>query len=253
MADSGTDFTKMKVVELRKELKSRGLPCSGDKSELVARLQSAVRDEVTTGIALDSDEIDSDAVLDDEDDKSHSEIFGESINESINEDLVLADPPPAPKTQRTLKRKISNTVTPSASTETSSSDNKEPKKITLKRTISVTATDSNSTPAENETKEDKSNKIKAAESVDTKSKLEMRAKRFGLPVNMSENERKEARRIRFGQNTNVSNNTVTPVATNLDKLKKRAERFGQSVSNIMTDLENREKLEKRKQKFSSEK
>ncbi|GBP38892.1 SAP domain-containing ribonucleoprotein [Eumeta japonica] len=261
MADSTvTDFSKMKVVDLRKELKSRGLSHSGDKSELVARLQTAVSQDEHNEINLDSDEIDSDGVLEDEDEKSQSEIaLEESIgNETLNEDFALAESPPKettnPKPQRILKRKI-------ASSETSKEDNTDnknaekesvAKKIVLHRATSITSTRSNT----DNSKEEKtnvsaaSNKIKISANIDPKTRLEMRAKRFGLPVNVSEKDRKEARKIRFGQNSTSTGNTTT-APDHFEKLKKRAERFGQSVSKMMTDLENREKLEKRKAKFSS--
>ncbi|CAB3233519.1 unnamed protein product [Arctia plantaginis] len=71
---------------------------------------------------------------------------------------------------------------------------------------------------------------------------------------MSEDERKEARKQRFGQsNSNITKNITGPpsgtLTENMEKLRKRAERFGQSVSKIMTDIEKKERLEKRKAKF----
>lgn len=247
MADSTTDFSKMKVVELRKELKSRGLSYSGDKSELVARLQATVREESNGDINLDSDEIDSDAVLDDEDEKTHTELF----DETVNEELALADPPSTqettqPKPQRTLKRKLIN-----LKMDAEKSENKEPKKITLNRSTSLTTSADHNSDDNADKKQEEPNKVTSISEVDTKSKLEMRAKRFGLPVKMTESERKEARKIRFGQTSNSLGNTPSAVSENMEKLRKRAERFGQSVSKIMTDLENRERIEKRKQKFGS--
>lgn len=237
------DFTKLKVVELRKELVSRGLPQSGDKSELIARLQAAVRDEDSADITLDSDEIDSDAVLDE--DESQSEVTYEAIK-SGDEELALADPPPLvqllsteePKPRRVLKRK--NTDPSEAKIE-----NKD-KKIVLNRSASIT---SNSTVIPEKTELTETNKIKITVDSDPKSKLEMRAKRFGISAKMTETERKEARKLRFGQGTPISGNTQAVLSENLEKLKKRAERFGESVSRAMIDLETKEKLEKRKDRF----
>lgn len=78
----------------------------------------------------------------------------------------------------------------------------------------------------------------------------MRAKKFG--VQLTGDAKKSMRAARFGGGTAVSNgnNTTAPTAS-IDVLKKRAERFGTSVSTVMTKLESQEKLEKRKQRFGS--
>ncbi|XP_063549211.1 SAP domain-containing ribonucleoprotein [Cydia strobilella] len=265
MADSTVlDATKMKVVDLRKELKSRGLPHTGDKAELVARLQTALAQDDHQDINLDSDEIDSDSVLeeeeklDDDDEKSQTDILDDSAVDTINEELALADQP-APKLAsevkplRTLKRKIT------ADSKESKEENKEAgsKKIVLNRAISVTPAvklDAETTQSQPEVTAPTDNKIKITADIDVKTRLEMRAKRFGLPVKISDNERKEARKQRFGQNTSsaiTSNKTPATLSENFDKLKQRAERFGQSVSKIMTDIELKERIEKRKAKFGT--
>lgn len=271
MADSTmNDISKMKVVDLRKELKSRGLSYAGDKAELVARLQGAISQDDNGDINLDSDEIDSDGVLEDEDDKSQNDILDDTAVDTLNEELALEESSPEkqsvdPKPHRILKRKMtSETPKPTENKEAGA------KKIILNRTsISVSNNTTNaSKPAEEEKKDTESasnttsdrtvtGKIKITADSDPKTRLEMRAKRFGLPVKMTDEQRKEARKQRFNQNSvstndssiNVSN--TGSLADNLEKLKKRAQRFGQSVSAIMTDIENKEKLEKRKAKFGT--
>ncbi|XP_034836053.1 SAP domain-containing ribonucleoprotein [Maniola hyperantus] len=267
MGDSAlSDVSKMKVLDIRRELKSRGLPASGDKAALQARLQAAMSQDSHDDhgdINLDSDEIDSDGVLEDEDDKSQNDILDDVAVDTLNEELALEESsppkqPPETKPLRTLKRKITS--------ETKATENKEAgtKKIVLNRTISVTTS---SAKPEEEKKEitppepdlnvkTATNKIKITADIDPKTRLEMRAKRFGLPVTMTDEQRKEARKQRFNQRTSSSNSMLNTIDTgsltgNLDKLKKRAERFGQSVSAIMTDIENKEKIEKRKAKFSN--
>ncbi|KAF5295045.1 hypothetical protein FQR65_LT10598 [Abscondita terminalis] len=70
----------------------------------------------------------------------------------------------------------------------------------------------------------------------------MRAKKFGAPVSVEA--KRLARAERFAGNTasNVSE-------ANLDTLKKRAERFGGSVSKEMSSVEQEERLKKRKERF----
>lgn len=271
MADSTmNDISKMKVVDLRKELKSRGLSYAGDKAELVARLQGAISQDEHGEINLDSDEIDSDEVLEDEDDKSQNDILDDTAVDTINEELALEESSPEkqsvdPKPNRILKRKMtSETPKPAENKEAGA------KKIILNRTsISVSNNTTNtSKPAEEEKKDTESadnttsdrtvtGKIKITADTDPKKRLEMRAKRFGLPVKMTDEQRKEARKQRFNQNSvsindsSISVSNTGSLTDNLDKLKKRAERFGQSVSAIMTDIENKEKLEKRKAKFGT--
>lgn len=268
MADSTVaDVSKMKVVDLRKDLKSRGLAYTGDKAELVARLQAAMQQDSNdehADINLDSDEIDSDGVLDEDDSKSHND-FDDTAVETLSEDLVLADQPlpaeqpasnPTPAREpksRTLKRKI---VAPDAKEKAEEKD-QAGKKIVLNRAISLTSTQLDLELAKDTEKKSESSgegKVKITAEIDPKTKMELRAKRFGLPVKMSDDERKEARKQRFGTNSNVTTSSILGGGTlteNMDKLKKRAERFGQSVSKIMTDIENKEKLEKRKAKFGA--
>ncbi|CAH2054543.1 unnamed protein product, partial [Iphiclides podalirius] len=261
MADSTvTDVSKLKVVDLRKELKTRGLSYTGDKAELVARLQAAIAQDDHGDINFDSDEIDSDGVLEDEDDKSQNDILDDTAVDTLNEELALeensAKQTNESKPQKSLKRKISSTET---TKEKQVQDNKEAncKKIVLNRATLTSvpkAAEDISEPKSEEKLPSNNNRVKITADLDPKTRLEMRAKRFGLPVKMTEAERKEARKQRFGQadtNTSVIKDSITSTSLqeNLEKFKQRAQRFGQSVSSIMTDIENKEKLEKRKAKF----
>lgn len=252
------DVSKLKVVELQKHLQARGLPYNGVKSELIARLQAAIRQDESTD-ALDTDDIDSDGVLDDEDEKSQTELtLDESAVNELNEELALSEPPLLSETaidkpQRTLKRKLSDQTKSSKkiAPSTDNGENKEPKKIVLNRTTSISVlSDSNGDKVSIAEPTDQTETSKTTSAEDTHSKLDMRAKRFGIPLKMSDEEKKEARKIRFGQNSVAVGNTPAALTDHLDKMKKRGERFGQNVSKVMIDMENKEKLLKRKEKFS---
>lgn len=283
MADSTvTDVSKMKVVDLRKELKVRGLTYTGDKADLVARLQAAMSQDDHGDINLDSDEIDSDGVLEEEDDKSQADILDDAAVDTLNEELALSGqvspvkptteskgqvspvkPTTESKPPRTLKRRITSVETSKDKSEhTKATDNKEvaSKKVVLNRAISITSAPSVTTEEKEEdivptdTNLSSRKVIKITPDMDKKTRLELRAKRFGLPVKMSDDERKEARKQRFGQTVSQKSSTISAIPTatlseNMEKLKKRAERFGQSVSKIMIDIEKKEKLERRKAKF----
>jgi hypothetical protein len=84
-----------------------------------------------------------------------------------------------------------------------------------------------------------------------KQRLEMRAQKFG--VELSVDAKKEARAARFGISAPI--NTGNTGAASSDVLRKRAERFGLTLSPVsgrnLSKAEISEKLEKRKQRFGS--
>lgn len=90
-------------------------------------------------------------------------------------------------------------------------------------------------------------------------RLELRAKKFGAaPTGEAA---KLARAERFGITANVASGaktdskdsslTITKTAPSVELLKKRAERFGGSVSNTMVTIEQKEKLLKRQERFGA--
>ncbi|XP_075898400.1 SAP domain-containing ribonucleoprotein [Nelusetta ayraudi] len=85
-------------------------------------------------------------------------------------------------------------------------------------------------------------------------KLQMRAERFNIPATAES--KKAVRAARFGLPAEASSpspgavaNSKSPV--NVDQLKKRAERFGLSVSSVSQKIEEDEKLKKRKERFGA--
>ncbi|XP_011880491.1 PREDICTED: SAP domain-containing ribonucleoprotein [Vollenhovia emeryi] len=231
MADSSyekglTELSKMKVADLRLELKQRGLPTTGNKNELVERLQLAIHGD--SALSLD-----------------------ETAEEILDEDDVLGDEEieelsSKPDSQEVVeKRKLSI-----------ESNNTNTKKIVLNRKPVLEE-------IKNDQVEKKENmgvkipedippekKIIKLSELSTKERLEMRAKKFGVPL--SEAAKKEARLARFNvnnQNNKSAASIKTPVPTTYEVLKKRAERFGSSVSTLMEKAELAERLEKRKARF----
>ncbi|XP_032678395.1 SAP domain-containing ribonucleoprotein isoform X2 [Odontomachus brunneus] len=230
MADSSYDkglseLSKMKVADLRAELKQRGLPTTGNKNELVERLQVAMHDS-----ALSLDET-AEEILDED------EVLGD---EEIEE---LSSKPDSQELSK--KRKLST-----------ESNNGNTKKVVLNRK-SVLEEIKNDQVEKNENKSVKSaeaapseKKIIKLSELGVKERLEMRAKKFGMPL--SEAAKKEARLARFNvnnQNNKSAASIKTPVHTTYEVLKKRAERFGTSVSTLMEKAELAERLEKRKARF----
>lgn len=88
-----------------------------------------------------------------------------------------------------------------------------------------------------------------------KDRLEMRAKKFGAPT--TGEAAKLARAERFGLPATAKASTgggdaaaaTVKIAADVELLKKRAERFGGSVSNTMVKIEMNEKLLKRQERF----
>ncbi|KAK9303833.1 hypothetical protein QLX08_004570 [Tetragonisca angustula] len=228
MADSSyekglTELSKMKVADLKIELKQRGLPITGNKNELVERLQLAIHDSALSLDETAEEILDEDAVLGDEE-----------IEELSNK----------PDSQEgSEKRKLSTESNVSA------------KKIVLNRKPVIEEIKNEQTEKiETDTKTIEivppERKIIKLSELGIKERLEMRAKKFGLPL--SEAAKKEARSARFSinnQNNKSAASVKTPVHTTYEVLKKRAERFGTSVSSLMEKAELEARIEKRKVRF----
>ncbi|ERL93493.1 SAP domain-containing ribonucleoprotein [Dendroctonus ponderosae] len=240
------DFSKLKVPDLKKELKSKGLSTTGNKTELIQRLQSSLKSPKAGLSDSIIDDIEEDLLNDEGDDDEH--IDDRAIN-LINElDHDLDDLP------KSLKRKAESEseliVGP-------------PKKIILKRNTSETVaavvkpevkSADTTTIEKHEVKSELigDRKVIKLTELSIKERLEMRAKKFGV-TSLTDETKKLARAERFGSTTTTSNSSAsiklnTP-NTSIDVLKQRAARFGGSVSNVMSNLENQEKKEKRKERF----
>lgn len=228
MADSSyekglTELSKMKVADLKIELKHRGLPITGNKNELVERLQLAIHDSALSLDETTEEILDEDAVLGDEE---IEELSNKPDSQEGSEKRKLSTESNVSAKKIVLNRKPVIEEIKNEQTEKIESDTKTIEIVPPERKI-----------------------IKLSE-LGIKERLEMRAKKFGLPL--SEAAKKEARSARFSinnQNNKSAASVKTPVHTTYEVLKKRAERFGTSVSSLMEKAELEARIEKRKVRF----
>nr|XP_033338938.1 SAP domain-containing ribonucleoprotein isoform X2 [Megalopta genalis] len=228
MADSSyekglTELSKMKVADLKIELKQRGLTTSGNKTELVERLQLAIHDSALSLDETAEEILDEDAVLGDEE---IEELSSKPDSQEVNEKRKLSTESNASAKKIVLNRKPVIEETKNELIEKAETDMKSTETVPPERKI-----------------------IKLSE-LGVKERLEMRAKKFGMPL--SEAAKKEARSARFSinnQNNKSAASVKTPVHTTYEVLKKRADRFGMSVSTLMEKAELEARIEKRKIRF----
>ncbi|XP_059097943.1 SAP domain-containing ribonucleoprotein-like isoform X2 [Tigriopus californicus] len=251
----------MKVADLKRELKSRSLSVTGNKTELLERLQLAVMSE-------------SDILADDPEDLNPEDLTGDQ-----------ASPVPPTKKARSggsealPKKKVPIKRDNPVSTETPEDKIQEEldagaptaKKahvpVTAETNATPTSTPTLSTP---NTDDQSAPKAQPDVKVDV-DKAKARAERFGIKE-LSDTTKKLDRANRFGlpvETPSASETTTTPGTTSaaaekspgkaskiggaptvdMDTLKKRAERFGQSTSKTLKEMEMDEKIKKRQERF----
>lgn len=206
---------KLKVAELKKLLKEKGLPTSGTKAELLKRLQEADAEE-------DLNDID-DEVLNVPDERD------EQDKENLDDEVAtLTD---------------TKTVTPSAVTEvTASEKSRSPILSSTTKLISKPVT----------TEDKLSKRAERFGAISEDLKKSSRAARFGLPVESDTSkaasgadvDKMKKRSERFGA---ITSQTLSKAEEKV-KLAMRAERFGNSVSTAKAGTDS-EKLLKRAQRF----
>ncbi|XP_053695448.1 uncharacterized protein LOC128742973 isoform X2 [Sabethes cyaneus] len=270
------DISKMKVADLKKELKNRGLSTLGNKNELIDRLQTALiggdplEDTANSEDLLEDDELNDD-ILEDEEEKLQDGI--------TEEEHILKSPTPSeasksesPEQQRPQE---SSEKKPESQKDTKADHLIPQKKVALKRNISISVATPVTSSADVEgSKDDTADKKEVDNKPDqvatgepekkiiklnqmtAQERLEMRAKKFGpqaVTTDVSSNSKLQARAARFGiggtSSTASTSNGSNSNLVSLDALKKRAERFGANVSDKLTKLEQEEKLQKRQERF----
>ncbi|XP_071542580.1 SAP domain-containing ribonucleoprotein isoform X1 [Panulirus ornatus] len=247
--DDATRLSKMKVADLKKELKARGLSVTGNKNELVERLQEA----------LDSDgNVPLGTVEGDDEDFDEEEILG-------GDDMDAAEL--GKLTPQEEEAALVGTIR--VRDESSLLEQTEKKKISLKRSepplpaapaAAEPAAENNPPAVQEEEKEEEDSasakKIIKLDTATEKPGIEARAERFGIP--MTEEARKQARAARFEQTTNGAKIIRKPAklsmetgGTDVEKLKARAERFGEVTSKSLAKLSELEKLKSRQERFGA--
>lgn len=267
----------MKVADLKKELKNRGLSTLGNKNELVDRLQGALidggdplEDTAISEDLLEDDELNDDILEEEEEDKQH--------HETTEEDRILKSPTPSePSKSESPEQKNAETAAKDAEKKEDQPAAAPQKKVALKRNISISVptptaaaaattagTDDEKPKADSASKEaaetastEPEKKVIKLTELSAQERLEMRAKKFGAQANETPDSKLQARAARFGLTSSSSTDSSSGGAATkpasalvgVDALKKRAERFGVSVSDKMTKIEQDEKLVKRQERF----
>ncbi|XP_060593402.1 SAP domain-containing ribonucleoprotein-like isoform X2 [Ruditapes philippinarum] len=232
MADkiSAEDFGKMKVADLKKALKERGLPLTGTKSELLERLKSAVQSEEA---ATDTTAALEDSILDD------------SVDLSV--------PKPAPKpavVDKEAEPVVKKITSPQKTDDEAESKPKlvstqlsaeERMKQRAERFGVVNEDLKKQIRAERFGTSSPSSKLSTAGAGADTDALKKRAERFGQVLSpalskVDEAEKIRKRKERFGDVTSATNNgpnkpklvKITMSSAEEEQKKKRAERFGMS-------------------------
>jgi len=232
------DYASMKIADLKKELKAKGLPVSGKKEELVERLMGHT--------STDAD------LLDEDDDLLHADdtlLTDESIKKA--EEELSAQGNKSPKKKIAIKRDVPIPAAPVAVEE---EPTKEPEVVSVKAVLKHPKITGPEEPSDDtkENEEESKPEENADSAASPEDKIKSRAERFG--GFQSDDAKKGARALKYADQLNggaakgVSKIGGAPVA-DLDTLKKRAERFGTSSSTVMKKAELTEAMKRRQERF----
>lgn len=270
------DLQNMKVADLKKELKLHGLSTVGNKSDLINRLSQhssfktgetsieneglattddqgdgSLENEETNSVSSDEDEIDvSDDRLHFIDDTKNN-IAEKDETESPFKTVIRGSVESTSSTE--IQKQSLNSEQKTIETASDKISGVQEKKLLLKRTNPSTfpAPIISHTPVEPvQNKSEESSKprkiITPLKVLTSPERLQMRAKRFNLSVKSTNGTESLTKNRGVKRNNDLSTATAAP---DVDLLKKRAARFGQSVSTVMKQIEEKEKVLKRKLRF----
>ncbi|GFY44250.1 SAP domain-containing protein [Trichonephila inaurata madagascariensis] len=261
------NIKNMKVTDLRKKLKDAGLPTTGTKSELIERLQESMLSE--KGLELNSD-LDSALLEETNEVNSVLDPLDEKDDDILDEEIALASPAKlkdASATEVQENKSVKEQVATNTSNATSQHTKVE-KKIVLKRNHipvlkmapskpveSQKDVDSNAAKEVNEETDSAENSSKepskiihlSTKNLNEEEKIILRAKRFNTITSESTSGKTMISKDRKNGDSILSPLNSTPPT--LEVLKKRAQRFGGSVSLAMKLVEEQERILKRKKKF----
>ncbi|KAM8703662.1 hypothetical protein ACLKA7_008310 [Drosophila subpalustris] len=261
-----SDVTKMKVADLKRELKMRGLPLNGNKNELQDRLQTAL---LEGDISLEDSAI-ADAIADGKDDdfsltdEDEHKLLGDD-----HEDLLLKSPVSTPTASTATLPELLTATSPSTQSKPETTIASPPaKKIVLKRNNSqqhLTSLNAASTTTSKENaapKAETSNPVSDTEEKSTKpqrkpivvggsetdnkdatkgankklgelsiqERLELRAKKFGITADANASAKAAAASPAVNKSSSASikanNGNKETDEQQKEALKRRAERFG---------------------------
>lgn len=224
------DMNKMKIADLKRELHIRGLKISGNKSELMERLQKYLEEHEGAEI---------------EDDDEEAALLAEVDTPSVKT-------PEKPIASDGNEKTEMNKEEPAASLSTADKDSEVPVAIVNADEDKTTKSKPLSAMTEQEKKEARAKKfgLKPNE-LSESARKEARAKKFGLKTaDLNDTDRIEKRKQRFGDSSQNGSSVVSK-SDDTDKLKKRAERFGSVTSSTSNTSQQDEALEKRKKRFGN--
>ncbi|XP_016938576.3 SAP domain-containing ribonucleoprotein [Drosophila suzukii] len=271
-----SDVTKMKVADLKRELKLRGLTVNGNKTELQDRLQTALLEgDISLEDSAIADAIDDDDVsLTDEDehkllgDENDDELLKSPVStpttvaipELLAEDKTATDAAPAgPAKKIVLKRNNSQQSTGTgASTGTTPSKENEAPATTAGDSTEETPTKKHKPIVVGPKAEgEKPSGDKKLTQLTAQERLELRAKKFGITPVASPAVSTAASTVAVAINKS-SSASITANKGNKETeeqqkeaLKRRAERFGCVVPEKAPKAATDDRLQKRKERFGA--